>query len=569
MEARDQVRVAFPEPAGDNARALAASLKLSITVADHLARQGFADDQITRDYLDPKLAHLTSPENMLDRDAAIDRICRAITAHEHIALFADYDCDGITSAAIMTEGIRALGGNVVPRLANRFAGGYGLSKASVDKLLQGRPSLLITCDCGSSDHEQLARVGRTGADVIVIDHHLVPQESLPAVAFLNPQREGCGFAYKNLASCGLALSLVAGLRRHLGVKLDVRRWLDLVAIGTVADMVPLDGDNRVLVRAGMRRMQEVPRLGLQVLGELAKVQWHAGITSDTISFYLAPRLNAPGRLGDATDALALLMATDERTARLLAGNVDSARNERRRIQDLIVQQAQQQIDDNHWHTDPALVLAHHTWHPGVVGIVASCLVEQYGVPSIVIGYDGEIGRGSVRGPKGVSVYDLLQACDGVPVGYGGHHAAAGVTVELAKVDKLRECFLEAARHQIERGAQDSRIVANVRLDPADDPVRVADDLLWLEPCGVGNEVPLVGLEGARVVQSREVRGGHLQVHVQTPAGVVLYGFGPRMGHWARRLKASSRIDVIGSLRRDTFRGGDAVALNIAAIELAH
>ena len=208
-------------------------------------------------------------------------------------------------------------------VANRFLGGYGFSDPALDRILRGSPSLVVACDCGSSDPRSAGTTWRHGVDAVVIDHHLVPAEPLPARAFLNPRRPDCGFPYKNLASCGLALSLAAGLRAKLDPRLDVRPWLDLVAIGTVADMVPLDGDNRALVRAGMRVLERGQRPGLRALADMARVTLGAGITSESISFDIAPRINAPGRLGDPLDALALLLATDPIQARGYASKVEA------------------------------------------------------------------------------------------------------------------------------------------------------------------------------------------------------------------------------------------------------
>ncbi|MCL2822562.1 MAG: DHH family phosphoesterase, partial [Polyangiaceae bacterium] len=397
---------------------LAAALRITNTFAELLERRGFSDDERTRSFLDPKLADLTSPVNMADRGVAIDRIAFGIRNKEGIVLFGDYDCDGITSVTILTEVIRVLGGTVVPMVASRFQGGYGLSDPAVDRILATKPSLVITCDCGSSDHERVSRLRGQGVDVVVIDHHLVPMESLPVVAFLNPQRPDCGFPYKHLASCGLALSLAAGLRALMSPALDMRRWLDLVAIGTVADLVPLNGDNRALVRAGMRVMERRERVGLRALAELARVSM-ASVSSETISFDIAPRINAPGRLGSPEDALDLMLATDPVVARGCAAKVEAARAERRRIQELILGEALDDIAKNHWEESSALVVARESWHPGVVGIVASHLVDQFGKPAVVIGFDAGVGRGSARGPAGVSVHDLLRASSEAPISYGG------------------------------------------------------------------------------------------------------------------------------------------------------
>ncbi|MFW5739339.1 MAG: single-stranded-DNA-specific exonuclease RecJ, partial [Myxococcota bacterium] len=447
----------LPSPASPAARRLASTLRITTTFADLLVRRGYQDDPRTRSFLDPKLAHLTPPQDMADREAAIDRIVRAIRSRERIALFGDYDCDGITSVSILTEVIRRLGGEVMPHVANRFHGGYGLSDPAVDRLLACSPSLVLTCDCGSSDHDRLERLRQCEIDAVVIDHHLVPRERLPATAFLNPRRPDCPFPYKNLASCGLALSLAAGLRAKLSPRMDMRPWLDLVAIGTVADMVPLDGDNRALARAGMRVIEQGQRVGLRALAEVARVTLGPGMTSESISFDIAPRINAPGRLGDARDALGLLLATDPVQARGYAARVEAARNERRRVQEQMLVEAMQEVEERGWSDAPALVVARPGWHPGVVGIVASQLVEHYGRPAVVIGFDGAVGRGSVRGVDGVSVYDLLVASREAPIQFGGHHAAAGVTIEEKVVPKFRDLFMAAAARATGGGDLSTRV----------------------------------------------------------------------------------------------------------------
>jgi len=559
--------LSLPPPASPAARRLGGALNVSTTFADLLIRRGYGDDDRTRRFLDPKLAGLTPPGSMADRDAAIERIARAIRRRERIAVFGDYDCDGITSVAILTEVIRALGGDLQPLLANRFSGGYGLSDPAVDRILERCPSLVVTCDCGSSDHERLQRLRARGIDAVVIDHHLVPQEPLPTHAFLNPRRPDCGFPYKNLASCGLSLGLAAGLRARLDPRLDIRHWLDLVALGTVADMVKLDGDNRALARAGLRVLEQGRRVGLRALADAARVSLASGITSEVISFDLAPRINAPGRLGDPMDALRLLLSNDPSEARTVAARVESMRNERRRVQDQMLAEALQEVQDHGWSDAPALVLARPGWHPGVAGIVASQIVDRFGRPTVIIGFDGKVGRGSVRGVDGVSVYDLLVASRDAPVAFGGHHAAAGVTIDAAAIPKFRDLFMTAAASVVPPGGVRPQVGAEVLIDQEDDALRVVEDLTWLEPCGVGNDNPRVGLERATILRSQEVRGGHLQVRLSLPSGGVLHGFGPRMGPMARELRAGAAVRATGTLRRDGFRGGDAIAFGIAHLEM--
>src|SRR5690606_3809259 len=245
----------------------------------------------------------------------------------------------------LTEALRALGGEVVPLIASRFDGGYGLSDAAADRVIAASPKLLITCDCGSSDAPRLARIKAAGIDAIVIDHHLVPDEPLDVVAFLNPHRPDCGFPYKGLASCGLALSIAAGVRTALDVAFDLRPLLDLVAIGTIADVAPLDGDNRPLVRAGLAMLQRALRPGIRALAEVAGLPLSAGLSADDVAFRIAPRLNAPGRLGPADIALSLLLARNPIEARGWAAQLERAQEKRRQLEREVLADALRQVEE--------------------------------------------------------------------------------------------------------------------------------------------------------------------------------------------------------------------------------
>jgi single-stranded-DNA-specific exonuclease len=263
--------LAVPDVAPAGTVKLARDLQVSETLAHWLVAQGRADAEAARRFLAPRLSELSSPVCMLDRAVAAERLARAVRNGEHIAVFGDYDCDGITATAVLTELLRALGGEVTPLVARRFEGGYGVSSPAVARILETGARLLVTCDCGSSDHASLRVLAEQGVEVIVIDHHLVPEEPLPALAFLNPHRPGCGFAFKGLASCGLAMSVGAAVRAELGRTVDLKAVLDLVAIGTIADVAPLVGDNRALVRSGLAVLAEARRPGLRALFELARI----------------------------------------------------------------------------------------------------------------------------------------------------------------------------------------------------------------------------------------------------------------------------------------------------------
>jgi single-stranded-DNA-specific exonuclease len=541
-------------------RHFAARLGVTPTIGGWLYSRGHRDPDKSREFLDAKLRGLTPPEQMLDREAAALRIARAIRNRERVAVFGDYDCDGITSAAIVTETIRALGGEATPLLASRFDGGYGVSAAAVERIVSARPALLVTCDCGSSDHESLRALGQRGIDVVVIDHHLVPEQPLPALAFLNPHRPGCGFAYKGLASCGLALSIAAALRKELGVALDVRRWLDLVAIGTIADVAPLDGDNRALVKAGLLALRTPERPGLRALLTLAKFTGDSPLTARDVAFRIAPQLNAPGRLAAPDLALRLLLCRDDVEAQTLAREIEEVSGQRREQQTTMFEEAVREIEEHGYAAHDAIVVGRAGWNPGVVGIVAGRLAEQFAKPTVVIGFEGAVGRGSVRGPKGAQLHSALSRVKDCLERFGGHQAAAGLEVRLERLAELRERFGSEVRAQPFVTTEDQRPL--IALESADDPLKVLFDLDRLEPCGAENPRPRVQVEGT-LGRAREVKGAHLKVDLVLDDGRVLGGF--FIGNGALAQKLHGRVVMSGDLRHTSFPGSGGVEMFVDAL----
>jgi single-stranded-DNA-specific exonuclease len=552
---------AVPEVAPAMAGELARALKVSETLGHWLVTLGLADAESARRFLAPRLSELSSPACMMDRAVAAARLARAVKDGEHVAVFGDYDCDGITATAVLTELLRALGGQVTPLVARRFEGGYGVSSPAVERILATGARLLVTCDCGSSDHASLRVLAEHGVEVIVIDHHLVPDEPLPALAFLNPHRPGCGFAFKGLASCGLALSVGAAVRAELGRPLDLKAVLDLVAIGTIADVAPLVGDNRALVRSGLAVLAEARRPGLRALFELARIERHAPLTAEDVAYRIAPRLNAPGRLGTPALALELLLEKNEARADALAGEVEQANLARKSAQDAILTEALEEIERNGYATRAALVLGREGWGQGLVGIVAGRLADRFGRPAVVIGFENGHGRGSVRGPAGSRLHDALSAVSPLLERFGGHQAAAGLELKLEKLDELRAAFERAVEAQ---GPSDGPRPAGplVSLRSGDTTTRVLADFALLEPCGEGNPCPELEVT-AKVLRAREVTGGHLKLELELEGGERLGGFGPGLG--ARAGGLSGPVVVRGKLRRDRYRGGDAAELLVLAL----
>ncbi len=553
----------LPPPAGDDAVDLARALGVTRTAGAVLVARGMLEAAESTRFLDPRLAHLTPPEAMKDRGEAVARIARAVRAKEHVCVFGDYDADGVTAAALITDVLRTLGATVTPLLADRFDGGYGLSAPALARVLGTGATLLITCDCGSSDHERLDGVRAAGVDAVVIDHHRVPDAPLPALAFLNPHRPECGFPYKGLASVGLALSVGAGVRAELGVALDMRRWLDFVAIGTIGDVAPLDGDNRALVRAGLALLARGARPGTRALMEIARCTAGAP-TGEDVSFRLAPRINAPGRIAKPDQALALLLASTDVEARRLAAEVEDLCTRRKEVERGVTAEALAMLEDPALASLPAIVLGKQGWHPGVVGIVAGRLASRFGKPTIILALDGPRARGSVRGPAGFSVYDALGRVRDVLQSFGGHHAAAGVEMASDRLEALRERFAESCA-QAGVPALAVGPGADAVLHEGDSPARVVGDLERFEPCGQSNPAPRIAIGRARLLEKRELRGGHLRIWVDV-GGAPLSCFGGDMGPLAPGL--GSHVSIVGALRRDTWKGGGAAEMRLVAAETA-
>lgn len=569
---RYAVRPCDPQAAAELGRACG----VSSAVGQVLLHRGLTSAASARAFLDPRLADMAQPEAMAGRAEAAERLARAVRARERIAVFGDYDVDGMTSAAIVADVLEALGGDVRALVASRFAGGYGFSDEALARVRETGASVLVTCDCGSSDHARIHEARRRGVDVIVVDHHLVPEEPLPALAFLNPHRPECAFPYKHMTSAGLALSLGAAVRAAVGQRVDLRGWLDLVALGTVADVGVLDGDNRRLVRAGLRVLAAPDgRPGIAALREAARLRHGGALTSHDVAFKLAPRLNAAGRLGDPSITLALLRARDPAEARLAAATIERLNEERRAIEQRVTAAAIAQVEAVYGPRPKCgVVVADEGWHRGVVGITAARLVDRFGVPAVVVGVEDGVGHGSVRGPEGFRVHDAVARCAGALERFGGHQAAAGLTVRATRVEALRAAFADATTHG---GATETRAaepgpseatggmagrLVDVLVGADDFGLPTAADLAQLEPLGLGNEEPLFGARGAKVERAGVVNDRHLKLTLRL-GRERLEAFGYDLAH--RRDALGAAVDVVGALRPDAFRGGDAVALRIVDV----
>jgi single-stranded-DNA-specific exonuclease len=505
----------------DGAAKLGGVLGLSPLAAQLLLNRGIADPELARRYLDPRLADLRRPDGELPMKGfaqAVDRLERALTQNETIGLFGDYDVDGVTSCAVLAIFLREAGARVVPRVASRNAG-YGFGVADVAAFHDAGCALVVTSDCGTSDHEALAEARRRGVEVIIVDHHQVPDREPEALALLNPHQPGCRFPFKGLASVGVAFYLAAALRTRLRTRAwqrlpDPRLLLDLVALGTVADMAPLTDENRILVSIGVKLLRSSGgRPGLRELARIVGLEDGVRRASD-LGSRLGPRLNAPGRLGAAQLALDLLLADDPAHAAELAEACEDANRKRQEVQDKVFKRALEQVEEQK--DASALLVAGEGWAPGVVGIVAAKLSERFQRPAFVLALDGNApnsqARGSARSWRGFNLYQALKGCDDLLVRYGGHAAAAGLTVEKSKLGEVRRRLCAAATEYLGegQGARTLALDAEVPLGLIDD--QFGDELARLEPFGMANPEPCLGARDLVLERTRVVGDGkHLQV----------------------------------------------------------
>ena len=485
-------------------------------IAALLQRKGFTCADDVNAFLQPRLRSLTDPFLLPNMSAAVSRILDAIERRERIVLFGDYDVDGVTSLALLADMLCAYGATPELFLPLRMEEGYGLSRESVERCWeQHHPQLLIAVDCGTSSVDEIAELRRRGTDVIVLDHH-EPKAALPdCVAVVNPKiSDECAFRY--LCSVGVVFKLCHALLKTRPIDgFDLKARLDLVALGTVADIVPLHGENRVLVHHGMRQLGQSQRVGVRKLMELAAVR--APICTEDIGYRLGPRLNAAGRLATAEKALRLLITTDQEEATELAALLDVQNRERQGVEKEIFAAADEQVARDFAATrDAAIVVGARDWHPGVLGIVASRLVRKYHRPAIVIGFDASgVGKGSGRSIEGLSLVAALTRCDTWLEKYGGHEMAAGLTICEENFAAFSQAFRSAARDLL----SDEQLQPCINLDHELTLAELNWNLLqWheaLQPFGAGNAQPtFFAREVEPAVEPQVLKDKHLVLRLR-------------------------------------------------------
>jgi single-stranded-DNA-specific exonuclease len=503
-----------------------------------------------------------------DMDRAVELVARAVREGHPILVHGDYDVDGQCATAMLTRVLRAAGAVAIPFVPHRVRDGYDFGPAGLAQAREHGARLILTCDCGTSAVEPVRAARDAGIEVVVTDHHL-PGVVAPASAVVNPQHPECASPLKQLCGTGVAFKLAQALGAELGLPDNLPyHFLDLVALATIADVVPLTGENRPLVRFGLKTLAGSRWVGVRALVEVTGLKG-SSITAGQVGFILAPRLNAAGRIGEAMDGVRLLLCDDAAEASTLVRQLEKTNTRRKEIDErtlgVAIEALERTVD---LERDYGLVLAGEGWHPGVIGLVASRVVERYNRPAILISMDGDEGRGSGRSIPAFDLHAGLSACADHLERYGGHRMAAGLTVRRDRLDAFREAFNETARAKLSR----EDLIPTQKIDAVVPVERMDGDLerllRHLEPCGSGNPAPVFGVRGASATDQRKVGTNHLKFTLADGTGklpAIAFNWANRVGtDWWRE-----PVDLALKLERNEWRGRSVLQARVVQIKPAN
>ncbi len=553
-------------------------------VAGLLARRGITTKEAAEAFLSPSYdAHVHDPFLMKNMRKAVERIVRAIDAKENIVVWSDYDCDGIPGGVILHDFLQKAGAQFQNYIPNRNEEGFGVNVLGIEKLARQGTQVLITVDCGITDTEAIQLAQTHGIDVIVTDHHTVPEIPPPAFAIINPKQDGETYPFRELCGAGLAFKLVCGVLAHArergdawGIPLGWEKWLlDMAGLATIADMVPLIGENRVLAKYGLLVMRKSPRVGLQKLCAVARVNQRY-ITEDDVAFMLAPRINAASRMGDPKDAFNLFTTSDESLADSLAKGLEKANRSRRSAAGAITRAVNERVEERKQQgtLPPVLVFGDPSWRPSLLGLVANAVAEVYERPVFLWGREGgTVLKGSCRsGVHGVSVVHLMETAQDAFIQFGGHHVSGGFSVKDDQVFTLEERLVDAF-HAIDTQTHAEDVVkADALLSLSEATAELLQTLSRLAPFGVGNERPVFGFN--HLTLSRISWFGKGEEHIKltlTSDGfdaleAVAFYARRELGSGITKLSRGARVHVLGSLERDQFSKGRPVRLRLLSVK---
>lgn len=554
-----------PEPSKEQIERLSSELKVTALIAKLLLQRGIENFEMARKFFRPQLSDLHDPFLMKDMEKAVQRILVALKNEERILVFGDYDVDGTTAVSLVYSYLSELSPYVTTYIPDRYKEGYGISRDGIDFANDNGCTLVIALDCGIKSVDHIAYAKSLGIDFIICDHHR-PGERLPdAVAVLDPKREDCFYPYDELCGCGIGFKLIQALGQHFGHGIEVLYpYLDLVATAIAADIVPITGENRVLAFFGMRVINDAPRCGIRALTAGIKKR---EITISDVVFVLAPRINAAGRIRHGSHAVALLTESDEDEARKYAREIDLYNQERKALDEIITAEAIQQIYDNREAERFTTVVYHEDWHKGVIGIVASRLIERFYRPTLVFTKSGDFYAASARSVKGFDVYNALQLCAEYLEQFGGHMYAAGMTIKEENYPAFKDAFERVVSECIlpEQRAPEILVDAEISLSEIDG--RFLRILKQFEPFGPGNEMPvflsrsLFDTGYAKPMGNGRHLRGYFRQYDSGGVGAVGFGLGEKLSMIAGR----KQFDAVYHIEENEFNGRSELQLRLKDI----
>ena len=557
---------AVSPPEDSKVQELVDQLNVPREVAYLLAQRGITDFDQAKEYFRPEWSQLHSPFLMQDMQQAVERIAHAIDRSEAVMVFGDYDVDGTTSVALVTSYLQNHLEVVVPYIPDRYKEGYGISKAGIDEAQAKGISLIIALDCGIKAHEQVAYANELGIDFIICDHHL-PDAKLPqAVAVLDPKRADCEYPYKELCGCGIGFKLIQALQQHFGLEVaDLNVYLDLVATAIAADIVPMTGENRLLSALGIERIRQAPRAGFQFFLSTLKKP----VRVSDLVFVIAPRINAAGRMNQGISAVELLLTKSQEEALPLARSIEFFNTERRSTDERITKEALQQIELEEAKQNATTVVYHPSWHKGVIGIVASRLIENYYRPTVVLTKSEEVLAGSVRSVKGFDVYQALEACKDHMIQFGGHKYAAGLTLEKTQLEGFKAAFEKAVQERILDSQKAPVMHYDAELTLNTISPKLYRILIQMAPFGPKNMKPVfvshncIDKGGSRLVGKDQ---DHLKLEMVDSSGTVIQGIGFGLGQHHSKVKQKNPFSILYTLDENEFNGIVSLQLVIKDIK---
>ena len=514
-------------------------------------------------FLNPTRNDFHDPFLMIDIKPAINRIKKAISDKEKVTIYGDYDVDGITSVTVLKSFLHDIGLETSVYIPNRLHEGYGLNKEAIAKIHKDYNStLMITVDCGITGVEEVEFAKTFGIETIVTDHHEPSSEIPKAIAVVDNKRQESKYPFRELAGVGVTFKLIQALSIELGLKPEAYlKYLDIVCLGTISDIVPLVDENRVITKLGLMLVNQTKNIGLK---SIINISGYKKIDSNAISFGVAPRLNACGRLGKADDALQLLLSNNVMEVQELTKKINGYNLERQKIEKEIYDSAIAKIEKENLDKNDTIVVSGENWHHGVIGIVSSKITEKYFKPSILLSFDGEAGKGSGRSIPGFDLYNALTKCLDCIEQFGGHAMAIGLTVKKEKLDEFKEKFEEQARSEhIEDIVPIINIDAKVSISEVSRDM--VESLKGLEPYGEGNSMPIFAFKNLKIDSIRALsEGKHLKLTIREN-NTIVNAIGFNLGQLANLYKIGDKVDIAGVLEINSFNGVDSLQINIKDI----